>query len=303
MEIQGDTSLETDDRAIFNLKKEYLKMNRLTQKLVFHLINMKKSDQKFGKFLIGILFGDQKKMIYEMKGLSAKHLEKKLKFQNIVNKHLKAAEELSKQEQKSKKKNRHSNTQNKQSVNKRLGSLLYPPERARKLETILNDEKIQVPSDLRNEDYVSPQKFRRLAVEVEKFENDKQGVLKKPSLSNENAEGLKDYVDFNHLPEKYFFHWEFLNKKVSFYQERLKNFYNTLNQLVVQRMDNDRENQRPVNNNERGYVPRGDVPMRYLMRTNNLRKRGNEEFEDDGKNCWESFRNNSFDDNSYFKRN
>jgi len=83
LEIHGDTSLETDDRTIFNLKKEYLKMNRLTQKLVFHLINMKKSDQKFGKFLIGILFGDQKKRIYEMKGLSAKHLEKKLKFQKL----------------------------------------------------------------------------------------------------------------------------------------------------------------------------------------------------------------------------
>jgi hypothetical protein len=280
LEEKEKPGLESEDLTLFNLKKEYLKMNRLTQKLVFHLINMKKSDQKFGNFLIGILFGDKKKKVYETKGLSEMYLEKKEQLLLIVNEHLKAAEELSKQEAISK--NNISNSQNDESVNKRLGSYLYPPERAKKFETILVKEKNKTQNIPRNEergDLEGNMGIMRIPDEVNQLDFNGQGMWERPTLCEDRPNGMEDYVNFDDLPQKYFYHWEFLKKKVDFYQERLKKFYNTLNQLAVHRIENERENFRPVNRNERGYYPREEAPMRYPMGRMNLRKRGDEELE------------------------
>ena len=60
-----------------NIQKEYLKMNKLTQKLVHHLLNMSDTDHKFGKFLVGVIFGEDIKAKYIKYGLTKKNSLKK----------------------------------------------------------------------------------------------------------------------------------------------------------------------------------------------------------------------------------
>ena len=88
-----------------------------------------------------------------------------------------------------------------------------------------------------------------------------------------------EYIDFSNLPEKYYFEWQFLRKKVDFYQDRLFRFYNMLNELALQCFENKRrrrEHHPHFNFKDTREVPQIAPP--FFSDESILRKRENEEF-------------------------
>lgn len=69
-------------------------MNRLTQKIIKHLLYIKNDDPKFGRFIIGVLFGDQVKRFYEQNRLSNEFEQHRIDFKLFVTNHLIKAETL-----------------------------------------------------------------------------------------------------------------------------------------------------------------------------------------------------------------
>lgn len=74
-------------------------MNRLTQKIIKHLLYIKNDDPKFGRFIIGVLFGDQVKRFYEQNKLSNEFGPQRIEFKSFVTSHLVQAESLQKESQ------------------------------------------------------------------------------------------------------------------------------------------------------------------------------------------------------------
>lgn len=222
-------------------------MNRLTQKLVAYLVNMPASDRKFGLFLVGILFGDEHKAHFGREGLSPDFRERKAQFADVVNAHLEAAEHLSRQEPRKEPDDCKcaDDFDPEKHVNKRLGSFLYPPERARKFESIFQKKKTGE----------SPAKERHLSCEAtaenlkdskgrfprekwvarKRFLEDRSGFSSLEEAFDGEERAPVDYVDFSRLPREFYYHWQFLESKVLYYQKRLKSFYKRLNELALKK--------------------------------------------------------------------
>lgn len=294
-------ALQSEELSVMHLQKEYLKMNRLTQKLVAYLVNMKGSDHKFGMFLVGILFGEKQKADFRDEGLCPKFATEKSHFRAIVNKHLKAAEMLSLQEiqESSDQPGNSHNFDPSQYVNRRLGSYLYPPERAKKFQTIFENKKNKKSGDgigseserslnsnfgneseHRRRRYANGQVFE-LEQATGEFGMAEDGDVEDQVETRHQEKTLQDLVDFSYLPEKYYFHWQFLKHKVNFYQARLKNFYGMLSDLAFQKMRSEREN---VESNgalmrrmERAREREISSTFHLEKEGTNLRKRNNEE--------------------------
>jgi len=248
---------------------------------------MSKTDQKFGKFLIGILFGDKKKLEYEMVGLSEEHLERKQELKTIINKHLKAAEKLSMDEALESITEKKKKIKPKKSVNRRLGTILYPPERAKKFETFLKEESSQLKNleELENHDisngiktedlrFMNTKPFRGGSEKSKNIEPVPQNNWEKPTLCDENPDDLNDFINFSQLPNKYYHHWHFLKEKVDFYQKRLKKFYKTLNKLAMQRIQMERENLKPLNLNPNDEYFHRNPSFNTFQNQVHLSKRG-----------------------------
>jgi hypothetical protein len=248
---------------------------------------MSKTDQKFGKFLIGILFGDKKKQEYERVGLSEEHLERKQELKTIINKHLKAAEKLSMDEALESITEKSNKIKPKKSVNRRLGTILYPPERALKFETILKEESSQlknleelenqnISNGIKTEDlrYMRTKPNRRGSENSQNIEPVPQNLWEKPTLCDESPDDLNDFLNFAHLPKKYFHHWRFLKEKVEFYQKRLKKFYKTLNKLAMERIKKERENLKPFDLNPNNEYFHRNPSINTFQNQVHLSKRG-----------------------------
>ena len=69
-------------------------MNRLTQKIIKHLLYITNQDLTFGKFMIGVLFGENFKKYFELNGLTDLEKKEKINFKLYVTNHLIQAEEL-----------------------------------------------------------------------------------------------------------------------------------------------------------------------------------------------------------------
>lgn len=152
------------------LRKEYLKMNRLTQKIVDHFLQSI-DETKFNNFilfLVRVIFGEHIDKKIKLDQVSGRFRVKAIEFKDFVQKHLRAAEELiSRGKSPLKKAGRH-----KKVINNRLGNLLFPPERAIKFDSILNDsKKTQITR-------VSAQKERMLDSVLEKNEDLANGSTK-----------------------------------------------------------------------------------------------------------------------------
>jgi hypothetical protein len=128
--------LKSPAQALDILKKEYLKMNRLTQKIVNHIMEFieKTEDDQFMIFLIRVIFGEQIERKICFKKIKNEFREDTYHFKEFVKSHLKAAEKLTK----------HVNYENKKSndseikvINNRLGNVLFPPERVIRFNSIL----------------------------------------------------------------------------------------------------------------------------------------------------------------------
>lgn len=260
---QNLISMESEELRVAHLQKEYLKMNRLTQKLVWHLVNMDNFDHKFGMFLIGILFGENRKKSFQKQGLSHKFAAEKTQFRTIVNKHLKAAEKLSLQEirESPKSPNEIDNFNPSHFVNRRLGSYLYPPERAKKFQTMFENkkdkktnDKSENPSENSGDSNfdIRANRGRRLKIDEgssESSQNRQIGSGEMNQLQIKKQEKmLEEFVESSVLPKRFYHHWHFLKDKVSFYQTRLKDFYGQLSRLAFEKMKTERENFSPNEN-------------------------------------------------------
>ena len=298
-----------------NIQKEYLKMNKLTQKLIHHLINMSDTDHKFGKFLIGVIFGEDLKNIYTESGLSQERFSQKEDLKKIVNDHLKAAEKLSKQEaeieqvQNSTKKLNHGD-----SVNKRLGSFLYPPERAKKFKTFFEEDKIYENSEeIRNNQNMtlfevhnsfydrnnpnSESYLRNAPSPMEEHSSGDYNCGRPTHYEDDNFDQDTSKIDFSKLPIGYYSHWKFLKEKVDFYERRLNFFYNKLETLAIQRMKSQSER---FSENINTNMPIDQYQDSYHFRSQNeLRKRNNQDFQQEFYNR-ENYTNRR--DNDAYKR-
>lgn len=271
-----------------NLEEEYLKMNRLTQMLIYYLINLKPNDQKFGKFLVGIIFGDSLKKIYEKQGIVECKFEEKQQFLEIVNSdihslnHLKYNSDsmnLNELPNSSIKENLSQPSNQRQpmmafpSTNRQNPENLFPNDNFRSLRSsnrksgsslhftqntfgqkqatniICKFEPVQESSNYINP--LSSQNELDVNPQIENY------PCERPTLCEEDfLMTTKDYIDFTGLPESYFDHWDYLRQKVEHYQGRLMHFYDLLNNLAHERIKNNRSRER----NQRRY---DRIPPRY----------------------------------------
>jgi hypothetical protein len=309
LERKDDPDRSEKDKEIFlsNLKKEYLKMNRLTQKLVFYLINLEPDDQKFGKFLVGIFFGDSIKKHYEKNGIIDCKLETKFSFQEMVNAHLKAANQLIKKEEQLQIPSQSVKENLSRPANQRLGAVLFPPERAQKFDQMFRTRNLDSRSSSKkksksslhftentlrqknnstvmgqfepvqvNESYINPLSSQN---ELMPYGQNLENPCERPTICEDDIFARnRDYIDFGCLPHSYFHHWDYLRQKVVHYQNRLMHFYDLLNNLAYERIKENKiieEERRRYDMRGRRYDPGYDLrPMEH-----NLRKRGDLEFE------------------------
>ena len=213
----------------------------------------------------------------------------------MVNNHLTAAEKLSKHEAEFEKINSSNKKINPDdSVNKRLGSYLFPPERAEKFKTIFKDneidenlEELQVlenmtPDEIHNSfydrQYLESQTYLRRRPFSPEDRSSWDYTCERPThYEDDNFTEEIDKIDFSKLPTRYYEHWKFLKNKVQFYEDRLNYFYSKLQTLAFQRM----ESQNRFLSENKNYNSANDQmnDSYYLRNSNQLRKRSNEQFQ------------------------
>ena len=271
------TIIDPEVDALFGkLQKEFLKMNRLTQKIVFYLLRMDSQDEKFGKFLVGIFFKEELKKRFEEEGLSKANKKIKEKYLNIVSKYLEKSEVVSQgdeaeEDPKIKEKNMvikgdeneesrvnggqndSEKKSNKNKKNKKLNknsdntpqnprNFLPPlsPNLDRPVSTTsiiphysTNEHNASMIQPLAPANILAPQTNQTNHAQMPiDFPNPERPTFIEDTLNRIPGE----FVDFWHLPSPYFQHWDYLRKKVEYYQERLIVFYDMLNVLAQQKM-------------------------------------------------------------------
>ena len=107
-------------------------MNRLTQKIINRLLVMTTNDNKFGKFLIGVIFNECAVGEFARNGLSTEMNDMKADFSDYVRNHLRAAEKLLKEVR-----DESGNNNQEVRINNRLGTELLPLNRIEKFKTVL----------------------------------------------------------------------------------------------------------------------------------------------------------------------
>jgi hypothetical protein len=232
------------DLAMQNLEKEYLKMNRLTQKIINYFLEMlgKRNQDKFLIFLVRVIFGEHYEFRMSYETYKNSYFSAKERFRIFVANHLKAAEELTKSQ---KIHNLNDDKSEIKIINNRLGNLLFPPERAIKFNSILNTSNLtQISRKSKN---LNIPKTARL---IRNSKNPKHNlpissILKNQNKSNSNGliiptvrkvsfHSIKDSKESQRkeIDNDRNKRMNYLKYQISFYQKRLHDFYNKLESIA-----------------------------------------------------------------------
>lgn len=216
-----------------NLEKEYLKMNRLTQKIVNYFLTTvgRYHHDKFLTFLTRVIFGEHLESSISCNKVSPIYFQVKERFRIFVHSHLKAAEELTQTQ-----KRKSSDGNKMQIINNRLGNLLFPPERAIKFNSILNDSNLtDTPkrSGNKTEKITSNSKMLSLQNKVNgenKHENEANCLI----IPTVRKISYQSHSDMEIKPQKQPFKNDveervnYLHYQINYYQQRLQKFYKKL---------------------------------------------------------------------------
>lgn len=239
--------------ALEQLRMEYLKMNRLTQKIVDHFLQAI-GDCDFSNFLlflVRVIFGEHIEKKIQLGNLAARFRAEALSFRDYVQQHLKAAEELVAPKKGVSK----APAKKKAIINNRLGNLLFPPERVLKFNSILNGSNQTVlPKERESRPRVfhsegrAPPASRSAQLDTcgrpEGLEDlasvrESQNALIIPTvrkLSSQSPETpcLRREVAGGGFPN-FRKRIEYLKYQIDFYQSRIEHFYESLCKLSLQR--------------------------------------------------------------------
>ena len=242
------------------IEKEYLKMNRLTQKIIKYLLFIKQNDSKFGKFIIGVLFGDNFKILFENQKTFKNYTNEKIKFKAFVAEHLIKAEKLVSMPK---------INDNSDKPVKNISSLNFNYDAynsvniSHNLSQTLNNFNNSY-SKINSNDLDSPDNSKNQSDKVVSMDNknlitinimnklNNSGTLKKTTFTNNQfntphlieksskneiknlnipknlSKQFYDLFQENDFPDEYFDHWIFLRKKIRFYENQLDDLYSNL---------------------------------------------------------------------------
>jgi hypothetical protein len=245
-------------------------MNRLTQKIINHLLNVSSDDLKFGRFMVGVLFGDQCKLLFEQSKLTQDFQDLKNEFLHFVEDHLVKAESLISENlltQKNSKTNLNFNESPKKVTellepNSPLFTqnspllMRFPLESHTKLPTFCEKENNTSVLNKLEHEKISMENKKSVTINImNKFDTslkksqkmpqktrnshitfiEPKSPIKFPRELNEHDIDLSTKVfhlfNENEYPEEYFDHWIFLRQKLRFYQNQLDDFYYHLHKI------------------------------------------------------------------------
>ena len=228
------------------LENEYLQMNRLTQKILGYLLEIKADDARFGKFLIGILFGDPFKREYILNGITEEYSDQKLIFRTFVDNHLKAAEKLLMEIQ-------NETEEGGIKMNNRIGTNLLPPHRLKKFKKMWMDEEHKTIKDkpetnFKDERSLGKVQPTNLKINYSNF-NIQQPNFNLKNRNNESSphsfkeempeslqkleKELMSILKYQNISIQYIEHWFFLKEKMSFYKKRFNSFNHIIQNMYL----------------------------------------------------------------------
>ena len=274
------------------VQKEYLKMNRLTQKIIHHLLQLSLNDLKFGRFMIGVLFGEQCKLYFEEKKMNSRFEEIKKDFLDFVNDHLIKAQSLISEKrtaedhinlnQKMKEVKRSLQSFEGESGSKHNKDLTLQTAQSNglniskgwnkenKKDNIYDDERMKMEKsnsitiNIMNKLNNSLPKPQTILPPLRKIRKSFNEPCTPQKVAEEMVSGPPDlgtiFYDLfqqNEFPDEYFDHWIFLRQKLRFYESQLDDFY-----FHLYRLQKFKKNERAYSPPSKGGMYPGGSPRR-----------------------------------------